>query len=287
MKVSLALATYGRADELGRCLASLATQTHPEIEVLVLDQNPDDRLLAVIEPFCRNGLVIRHERLPKPGLSQARNLGIQLASGDVIGFPDDDCWYEPSTVANVARAFEADPDISGVVANWVEQTAGGANDSGGNDGLLSFRAWRNFRGGAASSISLFLKRGLLLELQGFDERLGVGQWYGAAEETDLVLRALSKGARLKREVGARVHHAFAAAGNPMATQSVSTAEARARGTGAVYAKHRLSPTTVLRGLAAPVLKPLVRMQLGQPLRVGCAIARGRLIGMRRWRRDQS
>lgn len=287
MKASLVLATYGRAAELGRCLESLAAQTARNFEVLVMDQNQDDRLVEIIEKHRYHEFAIRHERLPTPGLSEARNLGIQMATGDIVGFPDDDCWYETDTLAAICMACETDASLSGVVANWVEQTGGYANEQGAGSTLLSLDGWRNFRDGDASSISLFLRRHLLLKLNGFDDRLGVGKWYGAAEETDLVLRALASGARIKREAGARVHHALSATNHLSVSQAASAARVRARGTGAIYAKHQLSPATVVRGLVAPVVKPLVRWQLGLPLQLGCAVVSGRLEGMRRWRKEES
>jgi len=284
MRLSLVLATYGRASELGRCLDSLVEQEDRDFELLVMDQNADDRVLEILQSIRLRGLALRHVRLPTPGLSEARNEGLRLASGDVVGFPDDDCWYEPQTVACLRRGFLADSTVSGLVADWVEQTEGAGHPSGVAEQFLTLEAWRNFRGGAASSITLFVKRDLLIELSGFDNRLGVGKWFGAAEETDLVLRALAIGARFKRVSNARVHHPYVNARENLTYGKVESVRARARGTGAIYAKHRLSTMTIARGLAAPVLKPLLRLQIGGPLRMGAAIALGRIEGMLRWRR---
>lgn len=288
MKLSLVLATYGRADELGRCLGSLAVQEDRHFELLVMDQNPDDRLVNMIGNYRNQGNSIQHVRLSKPGLSEARNEGLRIATGDIIGFPDDDCWYEPQTVARIRHMFTEDESLSGVVADWVEQTNGGGNNQANNTDPLTLDAWRNFRGGAASSITLFLKRNLLTELQGFDDRLGVGKWYGAAEETDLILRALAAGANIKRANAAKVHHAFAITQQSSShiKSAAQRARARARGTGAMYAKHHLPIKTVARGLVAPVLKPLARMQFGHPLQLGWATALGRFEGMRRWHKEE-
>jgi glycosyltransferase involved in cell wall biosynthesis len=287
MKLSLVLATYGRADELDRCLASLADQDDRNFEVFVMDQNLDDRLVDLVAKFQSLGMAVRHERLPKPGLSEARNAGIRISTGDVIGFPDDDCWYEKQTIARIRQSFEENSSLSGIVADWVEQTMGGGNAGCNAETQLSLNAWRNFRGGPASSISLFLERDLLIALDGFDNRLGVGKWYGAGEETDLVLRALASGARIKRVMEARVHHAFSASASPSAKISTAAARARARGTGAIYAKHRLPVTTIGRGLVAPVLKSLIRLQFGQPLQLALASSLGRFEGMYRWRNAES
>lgn len=289
MKFSLILASYGRQAELVPCLDALCLQQASDFEVLLMDQNPDDRLQPLVSRYRQQGLILRHERLPRPGLAAARNVGLSLAQGDIVAFPDDDCWYEAQTLTAVQQAFLAEPELDGLVADWPEQTAGGGNAFAVNGERLALVAWRDFRGGAASSITLFMKRRLLCELQGFDERFGVGQWYGAAEETDLLLRALATGAAIRRLPSARVHHAFAptpSAGG-CARRQCQALRARARGTGALYAKHDLAARTILRGLFAPWLKPLLRLQFGQPLRAGWAVALGRFEGMRRWQQEAS
>ncbi|WP_296509191.1 glycosyltransferase family A protein [Rhodoferax sp.] len=280
MNISFILATVGRADEVGRCLRSLSAQTDSNFEVLLVDQNNDDRLLPHIQQGLADGLVINHMRMAKPSLSAARNLGIASAKGQIIGLTDDDCWYEPNAVAGIRQAFHADKDIEGIVACWVEQSLFRGQKQA--HGLLRNESWRRFRGGDASSISLFFKKSLFDQLGGFDARFGVGQWYGAAEETDFVLRALAAGALLKHCSDVRVHHHF---GNQPATPlaiACKHARNRARGTGGIYRKHNLDLQVVLRGLIAPFLNALVKFNLKDAV-VGIYVSLGRLEGFIRWK----
>lgn len=282
--LSLVLATVGRTTDLGRAIDALAAQTAQDFELLLIDQNADDRLLPYVEKALAAGLAVRHLKLSPPSLSGARNLGIANALGNWVAFPDDDCWYEPDTVEQVLKALARSPELDGMSINWVEQSASlGQSDTGE---LLSLSAWRKYRGGEASSISLVMRTSLLRTLGGFDGRLGVGQWFGAAEEIDLVLRALHAGACIARLAEARVHHAF---GNRQAlplAQAKQSALQRARGTGAIYAKHKLGSWTVLRGLLAPALKGLAGLS-AQSLALGWATSCGRWQGMRAWRRQDS
>ena len=278
VKLSLILATVGRTDEVGRCIHSLIDQTNKNFELLMIDQNTDNRLLPYAEEARRGGLALRHLRLDRPSLSGARNLGIAESTGELIGFPDDDCWYEPDTVAQILQPFAIDPTLEGVVACWEEQMRGKRRNPA--TGSLSLEAWRNFRGGDASSISLFFRRELFDRLSGFDERFGVGRWYGAAEEIDFILRALTFGARLNHCPAARVHHLFAPVTSPDAlSHHCLNARRRSRGTGGIYGKHHLSPWVILRGFLSPMYYAISR---NGGWKVGFSVSLGRLEGYLRW-----
>jgi glycosyltransferase involved in cell wall biosynthesis len=261
---------------------SLASQSSPGFEVIVIDQNSDDRLVPIVAHAIRKGVSVRHERMRKVGLSAARNRGITLAKYEIIGFPDDDCWYERDVVEAVQRAFAAPESRDGVVGHWVER----GDDGQAANAMLSYKLWRRLRGGNANSITLFFRRSLFAALGGFDERLGLGQWFGAAEETDFVLRALGSGARLRRCDEVRVHHKLTA---PPAELRMACANARrrARGTGAIYAKHQLSGDVILRGLVAPIVLPMLRLHGPRAVMHGACTTLGRLEGFLRWHRSQS
>lgn len=278
--VSLVVASLGRSAELDRLFASLAVQTDGAFEVVLVDQNRDARLHAAVARYRAAGLSIEHLRLQPPNLSAARNLGIRAARGAIVAFPDDDCWFEPDTVAVARAALAANARLDGIAGCWLEQQA--AQSAPAEHTALSYARWWRFRGSGASSITLFLRRALLASCGGFDERLGVGQWYGAGEETDLLLRLLARGARILPCPQARVHHALAAPELPPLAPRCRSARSRGRGTGAVYAKHGMGLWVVLRGLAGQTLRPLLARQAAGILPGLCA-SLGALEGLLRWR----
>ena len=83
MKVSLIVATVGQTSEFHRLLASLDAQTYKNFELIVVDQNLDDRLENVIASFC-DRLTITHLTSPL-GVSRARNAGIKKITGVIMG----------------------------------------------------------------------------------------------------------------------------------------------------------------------------------------------------------
>lgn len=280
--VSLILATVGRTDELGRLFNSLAAQTFSNFEVIVVDQNSDDRLLLHLERARYLGIAVRHLKHHPANLAAARNAGIEAARGKWLGFPDDDCWYDPRLLETLAARFACPDKPTGIVVRWVEQDEQPLAPS-----TLSWERSRAFRDIAVSSITLFCRRGLFKEIGGFDSRLGVGQWFGAGEETDLALRALRAGAHLTYEPRGEVHHAVNRNAPDTGMQARMAARHRARGTGALYAKHRLPAWVILRGLLAPLLRPLLKGAFGAELALGYATARGRIDGLLAWRRTHA
>ena len=104
--VSVVICTKDRPAALAECLASLARQTCPAREVIVVDAST-----APAEP---RGLPASTVRLRSaPGLPRQRNLGARAASGEVVLFLDDDVVLEPGYLAAIARVYAE--DAAGVV----------------------------------------------------------------------------------------------------------------------------------------------------------------------------
>ena len=299
---SLVLATYGRSDVLGPMLASLASQTWRGFELIVVDQNGDDRVVPMLEPVRQAGIAVSHLRIAAPNLSAARNRGIEAAMGQWVAFPDDDCWYEPDCLARVVEAIGAEPAVDGWVVDWVEAHAaaaraasagaeGGGGGAGGATGgapaAMKAAVFRAFRGGDASSITLFLKTAVVRAIASFDVRIGVGRYYGAGEETDLMIRLLDHGAVVRRLAGARVHHHFGSERPVLSRAALRGVLRRERGVGALYAKHRIQARVIVRGLLAPLLRGVTSRRPIHDLMFGCATVLGRINGMYRWRMTES
>ena len=193
IKLSLILATIGRVTELTKFLKHLERQTYRNFELVVVDQNSDGILDSLIRQY--EGLFpllyLRAER----GLSRARNVGLQHVSGDVVSFPDDDCWYAPDTLEWVARRFSQDERLDGVAGRGVDEERPGdylffSRRSGWVDKENVFRC--------STSISIFLRSRVTRAVGGFDESLGAGSGDGkyAAEESDYLIRAVKSGFRV-------------------------------------------------------------------------------------------
>ncbi len=234
-RLSLIVATLGREAELGRCLASLAAQSSKDFEVVVVDQNADDRVAALLE---RHGapFMLTHVRAP-PGLSRARNVGLQLTRGSIVGFPDDDCWYDVDIVARVLQFFAEHPAAHGLSGGGAAGAGGAprARFARGEQWITASRAWTQ-----GMSSAIFLRQELVAAIGPFDEDLGVGSGtpWPAAEETDYLLRAIAKGARIWYDPSLAVHHPGHPGQSPQ--KILERGRRYGRAMGYVLAKHRRS-----------------------------------------------
>jgi glycosyltransferase involved in cell wall biosynthesis len=233
VKFTLILATINRSTEVARFLESLSLQEWQDLELLLVDQNPNDFLEKLITPF-KAMLPITHLR-SAPGLSRSRNIGLAHATGDVVAFPDDDCWYSPGLLKQVAGFLSANPDWDGITGRSIDET--GCISAGRWDttpGLLNRRnVWRR-----GISFTIFLRRNVVRKVGLFDESLGAGagtRW-GSGEETDYLIRAIDSGFRLWFEPTLQVYHP-----QPTPSYGASTlhrARSYGRGMGHVLRKHR-------------------------------------------------
>ncbi|MCJ8233321.1 glycosyltransferase [Aeromonas veronii] len=111
LKFSLVLATLGRVQQVEEFIKSISIQTYPLelIEVIIVDQNEDDRLNDIVTKY-NNIVSITHVKSSVKGLSVNRNIGIKKANGDIICFPDDDCIYPCDAVSKVANHMSTSID---------------------------------------------------------------------------------------------------------------------------------------------------------------------------------
>ncbi len=90
MKVSVIVPVYNTSKYLVKCLDSLLDQTLDELEIIVVNDGSTDDSQQIIDEFVAKSPKIKAFEKPNGGLGDARNYGIERASGDFIGFVDSD-----------------------------------------------------------------------------------------------------------------------------------------------------------------------------------------------------
>lgn len=202
--VSLVLATVGREQEVREFLASLQAQTYRNFELFLVDQNPDERLLPILDAY-RPLFPLYHLRSPR-GLSRARNRALPELHGSLVGFPDDDCLYPEDLLERVVHFLNEHAEYAGVSGTVRFLGGRGLGRFQGKAGVITpANIW--FR---VTSFTLFLRREVLSATGGFPEHLGIGTHtpWGSSEEIALALKAMQLGFRLFYEPRIFVYHPF-------------------------------------------------------------------------------
>jgi glycosyltransferase involved in cell wall biosynthesis len=118
MKISVVVPTYNRRELLKRALLSVLSQTSPPTEVTVIDDGSTDGTAMMLR---REFPQISYYYQENQGVSAARNLGIQQASGDWLAFLDSDDEWLPEKLASQKAALTANPEhrICHTEENWI------------------------------------------------------------------------------------------------------------------------------------------------------------------------
>jgi glycosyltransferase involved in cell wall biosynthesis len=200
--ISLIVATLDRTAELERLLVSLDRQTYRDFEVIVVDQNPDKRVAAVLARHQQ--LAIRHLSSGR-GLSRARNVGLPYVKGDLVAFPDDDCWYPDGLLDTVAAWFHSHPDFGGLFTTLrdAENKPVGPKWPPGPRICNKVDIWH-----CGISPDAFFRTSVTKMIGPFNEKIGIGaaSRYQSGEDLDYFLRPLAAGVKLWYEPGITVHH---------------------------------------------------------------------------------
>jgi len=187
MYFSLILCTINRKEVVASFLESVKNQTYKNFEVIMIDQNDDDRLIPIVKNYQKY-FSIQHIRTEK-GLSKARNVGLGYANADILAFPDDDCIYPPELLHSINNFFLTE-NYSIMMGKTIDKksrkiVAGKAvNDK---EELSCYRFL-----GSSTTMFLNLEKINKNEIT-FDERFGLGARFGSGEEEDLMIRLLNKG----------------------------------------------------------------------------------------------
>src|SRR5690625_983787 len=111
-KVSIIVPIYNTEKYLRECIESLQNQTYNNIEIILVDDGSIDNSLSISQEYANKDKRIILKSIKNSGVSTARNIGLNLVSGNYIMFVDSDDWLEKNTVdVAVQKLKETQSDI--------------------------------------------------------------------------------------------------------------------------------------------------------------------------------
>lgn len=205
LRLSLVLPTIGRPEALYNLLRHLEHQTRPPEEIVIVDQSGREDARVAAYAASRPG--VRYFHIERRGLPNARNVGFNLSTGDVVLFLDDDIIPDPR-LCEAHLGNYADPTVGGVggrVTGGYDASTGGVGEFHPLGGAVV----RNFGSSTRRDVdhlpggNMSFRREVFARVGGFDTAFG-----GAAmgEETDFCLRARREGFRLVFDPRASLEH---------------------------------------------------------------------------------
>ena len=116
MKISIITATYNSEVTLSSCMTSVLQQSYQNIEYVIIDGNSTDETLELVKQHQLKFPQIEFKILSEPdsGIYDALNKGVQLATGQVIGFVhSDDILADNQIISKLANQFDKE-NVDGV-----------------------------------------------------------------------------------------------------------------------------------------------------------------------------
>jgi len=176
--VSIITIVYNGEKHIAETIRSVAAQTYPNIEYLIIDGGSTDGTLSVIEQFRGhvNSLVSEKDE----GISDAFNKGIRRASGEIVGIINADDWYEPDAVELVVTLMGNSDIVYGDLRLW---------RSDGVDDIRKGDHTRLCKEMTVNHPTVFIRRECYERFGLFDKQ------YRCAMDYDLLLRLYTAGCR--------------------------------------------------------------------------------------------
>lgn len=111
-QISVIVPIYNVAEYLPQCLDSLIEQTYRNIEIVAIDDGSTDESGRILDDYAARDARVRAVHIANGGVSNARNVGLDLATGDYIGFVDSDDWIDTSMYERLLAAMTEDVDVA-------------------------------------------------------------------------------------------------------------------------------------------------------------------------------
>jgi glycosyltransferase involved in cell wall biosynthesis len=243
IRISVTLVTRNRADHALACAKTILANEGFD-QLFVIDQSDADETELAIGTLSDPRL--RYIRTESRGVTRGRNLGAQLAQGDVIAFTDDDCRVAPDWIPALARIFANDPEVA-VVCGSV-RVAEAVKDLGFTEHFEPHvREWKGryppFGRDWGITANLAARLDVLARVGKFDSMLGAGAPLRSGGEPDLLFRVLRDGFKVVNATEVWVDHLGV---RPHGEEARKLIRGYGLGTGAALFKHvRLGDTAAL------------------------------------------
>lgn len=119
MKISIITPSYNSVKTISDTINSIISQTHQDIEYLVIDGASKDETVAIVSEYQKK-FPIRLISEKDAGIYDAMNKGVKMATGDIVGILNsDDFYYDNNVLSKINNVFKNNPDVDAVYGDLI------------------------------------------------------------------------------------------------------------------------------------------------------------------------
>jgi GT2 family glycosyltransferase len=210
--VSVVILSYSRPDHLRRAIESVADQSYPSLDTIVVDNKSpgSDAIARIVSASPRVRFIANDENL---GFAGGMNVGIAAASGEYVYLTEDDVLLRPGCLSAMVDYVERHPDAGLVAPVMYDQSSGSVRSAGGRFALepvfnLTIITERTAGQGPqpfdvmyVPGASILARTSLLKSVNGFRD-----DYFLYQEDLELCIRMMKAGYRVVTVPAAGVDH---------------------------------------------------------------------------------
>jgi GT2 family glycosyltransferase len=210
--VSVVILSYSRPEFLRRAIESVAAQSYPSLDILVVDNmsQKSDAIARIVSTFPRVRFIRNDRNL---GFAGGMNVGIAAAAGEFVYLTEDDISLRPGCLSSMMHYVESYPETGLVAPVMYNQSSGSVRSAGGTfvlDSVFTLKIITERAAGQASlpfdvmyvpGASILARTSLLRMLRGFRD-----EYFLYQEDLELCIRVLKSGRRIVTVPTAGVDH---------------------------------------------------------------------------------
>jgi glycosyltransferase involved in cell wall biosynthesis len=236
LPATVLIASRGRPQMLRETIDSILAARRVPSEIVVVDQSATPQP-ELAELGAERGCELRYVKSATSGLSAARNVGLRHASQEVVVILDDDMLVQEDSLELLLAGRRNHGARTVTTGRLLAAPPEGPGLSQPPGALVTRTEPEVFRGRQPRQVvpgpNVALPREVMVEIGGYDERLGAGTRFPGAEDHDLSMRLLDAGCEVRHVPEAVVLHRSWRARRDV----VRLRWGYARGVGGFYAKH--------------------------------------------------
>jgi glycosyltransferase involved in cell wall biosynthesis len=165
--VSVIIPTRNSAKRLDACLRSVEIQTYSNVEVIVVDQSSTDATRDIAKQYGARVVSMPPPRFYSPP-SKSRNVGAEVAEGQVLYHLDSDMELSPALISEIVDIFSARPEIGALIVHEVDRVLGYWSK------CKAFER-RCYWGNDLVESARIVRREIFQKVKGYDESISSGE----------------------------------------------------------------------------------------------------------------